>query len=278
MNRIWSENFYCELDQNFERLRKGFCKAPFQVKKDELMRTEEKIIELVGDDDDYPKVSTKLSDNERLKLFFNRTKLKLRIYDATMWHYHQLYLKEYAGHGISDWEFDELKSIFVDTMHQAEELMSQLSESFFDKASSAINDIIDMLSEYNIIYYSAKWKSLYAGLYQRIIENCIVSKDKRNLLEAYNVLSTLDTLSPIWYFKKEQMKEFLYYEFSDGHSCLSIENVVPKGLKFIKNKNLFVLVGEDVNKLRQEYLLNLILSVDARDVQKYREENIINQT
>ncbi len=199
--------------------------------------------------------------------------LRLKIYEATLWHYHQLYLKEYAAGGILDYEIDELKDMFVDVMQQAEELMRSFVQDHVDNLPETINEIIDYISDNRLIRYVKKWKLLYSGLYRRIIENRMVANDRRNLFDAYDVLSSLDTSSMIWQIKIGQIVEFLYYEFSDSHSCVSLARVVPKEIKYDKDRDAVYLVVEDVCKLRQTYQIDLIISADSKDIQDYLEDN-----
>ncbi len=200
------------------------------------------------------------------------TKLKLRIYDATMWHYKNHCQQELAEGGLPDYEFDELKDMFVDVMRQAEKLMRSFVQDHVDDLPETINEIIDYISGYQLMRYAKKWKLLYSGLYRRIQENRMVDNDRRNLFAAYEVLSSLDTSSLIWQIKIGQMVEFLYYEFSDSHSCVSFERVIPKEIKYDKDRDVVYLVAEDACKLRQTYQMDLILSTDSKDIQEYKED------
>ncbi len=195
------------------------------------------------------------------------TQLKLKVYNATMLHYNYYYQKEFAESGLSDYEFDELKDMFVDAMQQAEKLMRSFVQNHVDNLPETINEIIDYISDYQLICYVKKWKLLYSGLYRRVQENRMVANDRRNLFAAYEVLSTLDTSSIIWQIKIGQTAEFLYYEFSDGHSCVSLVRVILKEIKYDKDRDVVYLVAEDV---RQTYLLDLIISVDPKDIQEYK--------
>ncbi len=200
------------------------------------------------------------------------TKLKLRIYDATMWHYNYYCQKEFGEGGLQDYEFNEMKDMFVDAMHQAEELMRLFVKAHVDSIPETVSEIIDRISDYQLIRYSKKWKSLYSRLYRRILENRMVANDRRNLFAAYEVLSTLDTSSMLWQIKIGQMVEFLYYEFSDSHSCVSLERVTPKEIKYDKDRDVVCFVAEDVCKLCQMYQMDLILSIDSKDIQEYIED------
>lgn len=192
--------------------------------------------------------------------------LRLKIYKATLWHYHQLYLKEYAAGGLLDYEFDELKDLFTDVLLQAKELMRLLFESQSENSLIEIDEMIDTMENFHLIRYAKKWKSLYSGLYKRIMENRIVVNDRRNLFAAYGVLSSLDTSSVLWHIKIGQKIEFLYYEFSNGYSHVSQKCVIPKEVKYDKDEDIVYLVVEDASSHRQTYLLDLIIN------EKYDEE------
>ncbi len=94
----------------------------------------------------------------------------------------------------------------------------------------------------------------------------MVSNDRRNLFAAYGVLSSLDTSSMLWHIKIGQKIEFLYYEFSNGHSHVTQKCVIPKEVKYYKDEDIVYLVAEDASNHRQTYLLDLIIN------EKYDEE------
>ena len=236
--------------------------------------------------------------------------LALKIYNATLWLYGELYERSCA-YGLTEEENRELIDLFMSASQQARNLLDDFRYDCLGERTNDIDTLVDFAIEKKVILYAKHWKSMYHGLRKRIEGNRLMPNDKRfNLFSGYKLLSNLDINRSSRSVVEEDAKDsFLTPSleiadkvqgppwgavFKTEIECkvlLSLQG--DKEIEFIYfalkdghcytsceqikpvciryDGNHWTLLGKDNKDVLHEFNVSLMLSVDDEEVRKHKE-------
>lgn len=133
--------------------------------------------------------------------------LALKIYNATLWLYGELYERSCA-YGLTEEENRELIDLFMSASQQARNLLDDFRYDCLGERTNDIDTLVDFAIEKKVILYAKHWKSMYHGLRKRIEGNRLMPNDKRfNLFSGYKLLSNLDVNRSMRNYIEEETEE-----------------------------------------------------------------------
>ena len=114
--------------------------------------------------------------------------IKLRAFDALLWQYHRLYVKQFAYGGIDNVEYEELKSLFIEGCRMAETLLWDFVRKYDDTPANDFDTVLERAEHWDVLHYSCWWKKMYHELLPYIKEHRMTEFDRDNVFSAYDLL------------------------------------------------------------------------------------------
>ena len=124
--------------------------------------------------------------------------IKLRAFDALLWQYHRLYVKQCAYGGIEDGEYDELKCLFIEGCRMAETLLWDFVKKYDDTPANDFDTVLERAEHWGVLHYSRHWKNVYHELLPYIKEHRITDLDKDSVLTVYDLLKIANYTLAAW--------------------------------------------------------------------------------
>lgn len=124
--------------------------------------------------------------------------LRLRAFDALLWRYHRLYVKQCACSGIDDGEYEELKCLFVEGCRMAETLLWDFVRKYDDAPAGDFDTVLERAEHWSVLHYSRYWKNMYHEDLPYIKAHRMTEFDRDNALSAYDLLKIANYTLAAW--------------------------------------------------------------------------------
>ena len=124
--------------------------------------------------------------------------IKLRAFDALLWQYHRLYVKQFACGGINDDEFEELKRLFVEGCRMAEDLLKDFEKKYDCLETDDFDIVLERAEHWGVLHYSCWWKRMYHERLPHVEENRMTSEDRDRMFSAYDLLKIANYTFAAW--------------------------------------------------------------------------------
>ena len=124
--------------------------------------------------------------------------LRLRAFDALLWQYHRLYVKQCAYGDIDDDEYEELKCLCVEGCRMAETLLWDFVRKYDDTPANDFDTVLERAEHWGMLHYSRYWKNVYHELLPYIEEHRITDLDKDSVLTVYDLLKIANYTLAAW--------------------------------------------------------------------------------
>ena len=124
--------------------------------------------------------------------------LRLRAFDALLWLYGRLYVKEFAYGGINDDEYEELKCLFVEGCRMAETLLWDFVRKYDDTPANDFDTVLERAEHWDVLHYSCWWKKMYHELLPLVEEKRMAQKDRSKVFYSYDLLEIANYTLAAW--------------------------------------------------------------------------------
>lgn len=130
--------------------------------------------------------------------------LRLRAFDALLWLYHELNIKNCAGGGINDEEFEELKQLFVEACYMAKNLLQDFVRKYDEMDTDDFDVVLDRAEHWRVLHYAGYWKRMFRGLLPRVEEKRGVRDEKWKVISAYDLLKIPNYSLAAWLIMEKE--------------------------------------------------------------------------
>ena len=130
--------------------------------------------------------------------------LRLRAFDALLWIYHKLYIKDCAGGGINDEEFEELKQLFVKACYMAKNLLRDFVRKYDEVDTDDFDVVLDRAEHWRVLHYADCWKRMYRGLLPCVEEKRVLPDEKLKVISAYDLLKIPNYRLAAWFIMEKE--------------------------------------------------------------------------
>ncbi|MBR4392123.1 MAG: hypothetical protein IKT08_08490 [Bacteroidales bacterium] len=124
--------------------------------------------------------------------------LNLRAFDALLWQYHGLYVKQFAYGGINEDEFEEIKRLFVEGCRMAEDLLKDFEKKCDCLETDDFDIVLERAEHWGVLHYSCWWKKMYHERLPHVEENRMTSEDRDRVFSAYDLLKIANYKLAAW--------------------------------------------------------------------------------
>lgn len=133
--------------------------------------------------------------------------IKLKTYDATLWLYHCLYIKECARGGVNDKEFEEMKLLFLESCREVVSILKDFAREYFDMETDDVDTLIELAEKWRVVHYAGYWKKMMHNIRPCVEENRLSKDDIIRLLQAYDLLKIPNYALAAWTILEKETGE-----------------------------------------------------------------------
>jgi len=134
----------------------------------------------------------------------NADELRLKAFDALLWQYNWLYVKQFAYGGVNRKEFEKLKNLFVEACQMAKVLLIDFVSKYDEIDTDDFGVVLERAEHWRVLHCADRWKSMYCELLPRVKENRITPKDKDKIFSAYDLLKIPNYSLAAWFIIEKE--------------------------------------------------------------------------